>query len=111
MYDELKCITIEKPYKGFQNNGLPREQITLDKLYKDGWWITEIFGSKAFIVKRTYTSYTKKHYPRFIILLKSIDTTNATPKALHLIEKIKKKNWETYEQYMLYGVWNPKIKD
>ena len=62
MFDELKCITIEKPYKGFQNNGVVRERTTLDKLYKDGWWITEIFGSKAFIVKKTYASYTKNHY-------------------------------------------------
>jgi len=110
MFDELKCITIEKPYKGFQNNGVVRKRTTLDKLYKDGWWITEIFGSKAFIVKRTAAPYAKKHYPRFIVLFKPIDISKATTKTLRLIEKIKKQQWEKYKEYILWGTWD-KFKD
>ena len=34
----------------------------------------------------------------------------ATKKALRLIEKTKKKNWDTYKEYMLYGIWNNEIK-
>ena len=110
MYQELRNIIIEAPIKFVGNNlGLPKT--TLDKLYKEGWWVTEIFGSKAFIIKRTYAAYTKKHHPRFIVYLKSIDISNATPKALRLIEKVKKKQWKIYEDYMLYGIWNPKFKD
>ena len=60
MFDELKCITIEEIYKGFQSDGgVLRKWITLDTLYKQGWWITEIFGTHAVIVKRTYAAYTK----------------------------------------------------
>ena len=94
MFDELKCITIEKPYKGFQNNGVIREWTSLDKLYKDGWWITEIFGTHAVIVRRANSHYTKKLHPRFIVLYKPIDMTKATPKALRLIKKIRKEQWK-----------------
>ena len=99
MFDELKCITIERPYKGFQNNGVIREWTTLDKLYKDGWWITEIFGSHAVIVKKS--KFIQSDCPKFIVLYKPINLTKATKKSIYLIEKTKQKYWKTYEKYML----------
>lgn len=110
MFDELKNITVEKPYKGIQNNGVLREQTTLDKLYKDGWWVTEIFGSQVVLVKRTTAGYTKDQPPHFIVVYKSINRNNLTKKALSKINKVQKDKWKIYQEYMLWGTWD-KFKD
>lgn len=100
MYDELKCITIEKPYIGWSNiSGIP---VTLDVLYADGWWITEIFGNYAAIVRKSPSF--DGNCPRFRLLYKKIDLSNASKKALRIIERVKQKKWDAYKKYMLVGV-------
>lgn len=105
MFDELKCIKIQKPYRGYCCS-IPNPYITLDKLYKQGWWITEIFGSVAVIVQQTYKGVGVKNPPRFRVLCKHIELTNATPKALKQINKIRNEKWNIYKTYMLSGIWN-----
>ena len=104
MFDELKCITIERPYKGFSSTCM-REFVTLDVIYKQGWWITEIFGNIAVIVKHNH-----RKRPSFSLLCKPIKMQNATPKAIRLIKKIQIKQWNLYKDYLLYGTMNSRKK-
>ena len=100
MFDELKCITIEKPYAGWPN--VTKTLITLDVLYDNGWWITETFGSYAVIIKKT--DMLDGQIPKFRMLYKRINLANASLNALNTIEHVKEKKWDAYKKYMLVGV-------
>ena len=52
MFDELKEIKVLHTTGGYYLHSLPRPAVPLDVLYKNGWWITEIFGSTAVLVNR-----------------------------------------------------------
>ena len=100
MYKELECIKIDRPYMGWSN--LNPAPTTLDKLYKQGWWITEFFGSYAVIVKKS--KLIDCGCPRFRVLYKRINLTHSTKRAMNTIERIKQERWNTYKKYMLVGV-------
>ena len=104
MFEELKCIVIQKPYNGHPGTNPFVTNITLDVLYKEGWWITEIFGSTAIIVKDM--RYNGKKQPYFRLLCKQINMSHATPKAMRTIKRIRTQQWNMYKEYMLTGIWN-----
>lgn len=99
MYKKFRNIIVEKPMAEF-GCVLDTPQTTLDCLYKDGWWITEIFGSYATIVKhKRYSSL--KHPGCFISRCVAIDVGAITPGAQKIIAKIAKKQWEKYKGFLL----------
>lgn len=99
MFEELREISIEAPIKHVGTSGLlPRT--TLDKLYQQGWWITEIFGSYANVVKKSDCVTRKSKGPYFICISLHINTKTITPKAMRTINKIKKQQWKKYEKQL-----------
>lgn len=99
MYKKLRNIIVEKPMAEF-GCVLDSPQTTLDCLYKDGWWITEIFGSYATIVKhKRYSS--KKHPGCFISRCVAIDVSAITPGAQKIIANIAKQQWKKYRNCLL----------
>jgi len=95
MFEELREISIETP-KQHIGGTLSTIYTTLDKLYIKGWWITEIFGSYANIVKKSDCMTRKSKEPYFICLSLHIKTPTITPKAMRTIKKIKNKQWKQY---------------
>ena len=98
MFEELRDIIIEKPKRHFGNIELPTT--TLQQIYQDGWWITEIFGTDAVIVKKSNCVSRKGAPPYFMCLHQRININQLTPKALRVIEKIKKQQWNKYENLL-----------
>lgn len=49
MLEKLRGIMIEEP-KNFHNPMYEYRKTDLCDVYNEGWWITEIFGSKAVLV-------------------------------------------------------------
>lgn len=96
MFDEFKGIIVETPMAEF-GFAIDSPQTTLDRLYENGWWITEIFGSYATIVRR-------KDYPRgrhfFISRSVAIDVRAITPRAQKTIDRIAKQQWKKYQRFM-----------
>ena len=99
MLDKLQSITIDNPTKHIGDQ-LPQPRITLDKLYKDGWWITEIFGSYANIVKISSCSSRKSKRPYFMCVSVLIDVDKITKGAMQTINKIKNQQWKKYKHLM-----------
>lgn len=97
MFEELREISIEAPRKHIGNE-LLTPKTTLDKLYKDGWWITEIFGSYANVVKISSCNTRKSKEPYFISLSLLMNVNALTPKAMRTINKIKNQQWKKYEK-------------
>ena len=98
MYKKLRNIIVEKPMAEF-GCVLDSPQTTLDCLYKDGWWITEIFGSYATIVK--HKQYSSMTHPFFISRCVAIDVSAITPGAQKIIANIAKQQWKKYRNYLL----------
>ena len=102
MYEELKDVLIEPPAAGYPGTSpYPARMVPLNTLYKDGWWITEIFGSMAVLAHRTYDS--TRRYPRFRVVFKLIDTTTISKKAMRKITRVQKDQWEKYKHSLLTG--------
>lgn len=100
MYEELRTIKIEGILHAHPlAHTLPAESVTLEMMYKDGWWITEIFGSTAVLVKRTYSGKCK--HPRFRLLCKTINVDQITPAAKKIIKKVQNEQWQKYKGYLL----------
>ena len=101
MYEELKGIKIQQVRRNtFGGLSWDRINISLDELYKEGWWITEIFGSIAVLVRKT--NYTKgQHY--FCCVQKLIDINAISPKAAKTIKHIQDQQWKKYKHYLLTG--------
>ena len=110
MYEELKDIVIEVP-KGRHpgTTPLPGPYTTLDKLYKDGWWITEIFGSQAVLAHRLSSGACK--YPRFRVVYKTIDLRTVSKKALTKIKKVQNEQWKKYNRVLTTGDKRYRIKE
>lgn len=101
MYEELKCIKVQQVCKGHPiTNPLPTEMVTLDTLYKDGWWITEIFGSTAVLVHPARPNPKSKR-PKFRLLCKHITVDTMTKAAERTIKRIQKEQWNIYKDNML----------
>lgn len=93
MYEELEEIQIEIPDKHVG----PRfhmETISLAELYRQGWWITETFGTDATLVRKGQYSKCKK--PHFCCIHRFLNPDQITPKADRLIKKIAKERWKIY---------------
>lgn len=70
MYEELRKIEIERP------------KTDLATLYERGWWITEIFGSWAVLVKPSECKTRKTKAPYFLCFWAQINTKHITKKKL-----------------------------
>lgn len=95
MYEELKDIVVEIPRKGHPaTTPLPGPITTLDQLYKDGWWVSEIFGSQLVLIKNLPKGNCRK--PKFQVVYKSVAIENISKKALATIKRIQKNKWKKY---------------
>lgn len=101
MYNSLRNIPIEAPIKHIGTT-LETTNIPLSKLYQNGWWITEIFGSYANVVKISSCNTRKSKNPYFMCLSLLIDTTKINKTALKTIQKIKDAQWEKYKHLMIH---------
>lgn len=100
-YREFEGIEVEQPI-GHVGVKLSTPKITLDKIYKQGWWITEIFGSYANIVcKSVHFSKTR---PDFCCRSVHINVTQLTPQAIRKINKISREQWKKYKHIILRRV-------
>lgn len=99
MFEGLRGIMIEEPHK-YYSPGLEHQKIDLQTLYSKGWWITEIFGSQAVIVKLSKAKRTSKK-PYFICVQSHIDIKQITPKADKIIKKTQQQQWNIYKDYLL----------
>lgn len=100
MYPELRTIMIEEPRNYHSEVGLC-PKITLQKAYENGWWITEIFGSSAVLVKISESTTRKLNRPYFICVQSQIDTKQLTPKAQKIIDIRQRQQWKKYKNYLL----------
>lgn len=101
--EELKKIHIESPDRS--RYALPHTT-TLYQVYESGWWITEIFGSNAVLVRPRL-----RHKDGFGSCERMLDTSQITPKAMKFIEKTARDKWKIYKQRMLtYKYGRPTIK-
>ena len=98
MYEPFKNIHVGKPLKHVTRL-LDYPTISLDMLYENGWWITEIFGTKAIIVRKA-TKFSKTS-PTFYCATVHINMDQMTPAAEKLIKKIANKQWNKYKYRML----------
>lgn len=100
MYEELKDIIVERPKHGHPGtNPLPGPTTSLAQLYREGWWITEIFGSQAVLAHRLFSG--KSKCPRFRIIYKTILSGPINKKATQIIKQVQNQQWKKYKQDML----------
>ena len=101
--EELKKITIESPDKS--KFALPA-QTTLYQVYMSGWWITEIFGSNAVLVRPRI-----RKKDGFGLCERKINLAEISPKAMRFINKTAEEKWNQYKERMLtYKFGRPTIK-
>lgn len=108
MYEPLRTIIIEEPRNYHSEVGLC-PKTTLEHVYQQGWWITEIFGSYVVLVKISESKTRKAKYPYFICVQSRIDTKQITPKAQKIITKTQNQKWKKYGNYLLGGKNERKI--
>lgn len=93
MYEELEGIRIERPKQHIGN--IPWQgTVSLADLYRDGWWITDIFGSYANVVSKSPVYKTRRPYFRCLSLF--MDPTQITPETNKIIKKIARQQWKIY---------------
>ena len=100
MFEELRGIIIEEPgHYHNVNSILPTTD--LQTLYKQGWWITEIFGTYAVLViqSRAVTRTSKKPY--FLCRQAHINVNQITPEVQKIIDKVRNQQWNKYKNYLL----------
>lgn len=107
MYEELRNIIIEEP-RNYHSLSIEYPKTTLEQLYNQGWWITEIFGSMAFTVKLSHAKRTSRK-PYFICVSLQLDIAQITPKARRIINRVKNKQWNKYKNYLLGQNYERKI--
>lgn len=96
MYEPLRTIEIEEP-KTHVPGALPNLYKTnLANLYERGWWITEIFGSYAVLVKVSDCKTRKSKAPYFICMQSQINVDQITPPAKRIIKRIANQQWKKY---------------
>lgn len=93
MYEELERILIERPKKHI-NKDIWTPTMSLAALYRDGWWITDIFGSYANVVSKSPAYKSRRPYFRCLSLF--LPAGQLTPQAEKLINKIAKQQWKIY---------------
>ena len=98
MYEVLRNIKVGKPFKHVIST-LEDPKTSLADLYEHGWWITDIFGTKAIIVHKT-TKFSQTR-PTFCCHTIHIDTTQITPEAARFIKKFSNQQWNKYKKRML----------
>lgn len=100
MLERLRGIMIEEP-RNFHNPMYEYRKTDLYDVYKEGWWITEIFGSKAVLVRLSQCTAKRLKKPHFISVQSRIDISQITPEAQIVIEAVKKQKWKRYKRYLL----------
>lgn len=101
--EELKKITIDSPDKSMF--ALP-VQTTLYQVYMDGWWITEIFGSKAILVRPR-----KRNKDGFGLCERQVNVDQISPEAMMFIINFADQQWKQYAKRMLtYKFGHPTIE-
>lgn len=98
MYEVLRNIKVGKPFKHVIST-LEDPKTSLADLYEHGWWITDIFGTKAIIVHKT-TKFSQTR-PTFCCSTVHIDVTQITPEAARFIKKFSNQQWNKYKKRML----------
>lgn len=98
MYEEFTTIEITRPFKHVTKS-LADPKTTLADLYENGWWITDIFGTKAIVVHKTKNFSETR--PSFCCSTLHINISQITPQAMRLIKKISKQQWNKYKKRML----------
>ena len=93
MYEDFEQIQIERPKTHIKKDAWSIT-IPLADLYRDGWWITEIFGTDAVCVKRSSAYKTKRPY--FCCIHLFLDTNQLTPKTKRMIQNIQNQHWKKY---------------
>jgi hypothetical protein len=91
--EELKKIIIDSPE--VSNLSLP-VKTTLHQAYENGWWITEIFGSKAVLVRPR-----KRNKDGFGLCERQVNVDQISPKAMMFIIHFADQQWKQYEKRML----------
>lgn len=101
--EELKKIIIDSP--DVSNLSLP-VKTTLHQAYKNGWWITEIFGSKAVLVRLK-----KRKKDGFGLCERQISVDQISPEAMMFIINFAEQQWKQYAKRMLtYKFGHPTIE-
>lgn len=98
MYEVLRNIKVGKPFKHVIST-LEYQKTSLADLYEHGWWITDIFGTKAIVVHKT-TKFSQTR-PSFCCHTIHVDITQITPQAMKIIKKIANQQWAKYKKRML----------
>lgn len=99
MFEPLREIIIEEP-RNYHTLLFDYPKTNLQELYNQGWWITEIFGSFAFLVKLSKAKRTTKK-PYFICVQSQLNADQITPEAQKIINQVKNKQWNKYKKYLL----------
>ena len=100
MFEKLRGVMIEEP-KNFHNPIYDYRKVDLYETYKQGWWITEIFGSKATMVRLSQSATKRLKKPHFVSVQSHIDVSQITPDVQKVIDKIREKKWNKYKKYLL----------
>lgn len=101
--EELKKIILDSPEKC--NMALP-VKTTLYQVYMNGWWITELFGSVAVLVRPR-----KRKKDGFGLCERKINLAEVTPEAMKFINQTAEEKWDMYKKHMLtYKFGRPTIE-
>lgn len=101
--EELKKIIIDSP--DVSNLSLP-VKTTLHQAYKNGWWITEIFGSKAVLVRPR-----KRKKDGFGLCERQVNVDQISPEAMMFIINFADQQWKQYQKRILtYKFGRPTIE-
>lgn len=93
-FNNLHTVIVTTPkFDVFDIEGEHSYITTLDKLYRKGWWITEVFGTEAFVVKRV-------GWHSFICLTCHF-RSHCDGEILSFIEKFASKKYKKWRKYLL----------
>ena len=99
MYEEFESVWVTEPRKHIGNSWFT-EQISLAELYRRGWWVTEIFGTYATVVKKSQSPSLKRYY-YFCCMQCQIDVNALTPQIKRKMKQINDTQWKKYKNIML----------
>lgn len=103
MYEDFENVWVTEPKKHIGNEMFV-DRITLAELYRQGWWITEIFGSYATVVSESpyhlrYNNY-EKGRPYFRCKQCQVNVSALTPAILRKIKRIQESKWKQYKRIL-----------
>lgn len=95
IFDDLYTVIVTTPeFDIFDLDAREYKSITtLGDLYRKGWWVTEVFGTEAFVVRRV-------GWHRFICLTCHF-RSECDDEVLRFIKKFAKKKYKKWRKYLL----------